>query len=74
MSRSDRESPRKQRDFVLKTGFDLNTFNVSGIDIPGINAALIAHGYGMNAREAERPEDLGALRHAFDSREPTTDP
>jgi benzoylformate decarboxylase len=45
--------------------------NVPGIDIPGINAALIAQGYGMKAREVDRPEDLEpALRCAFDSHEP----
>jgi len=45
--------------------------NVPGIDIPGINAALIAQGYGMKAREVGRPEDLEpALRCAFDSQEP----
>jgi benzoylformate decarboxylase len=32
--------------------------NVPGIDIPGINPTLIAQGYGMNAREVDRPEDL----------------
>ena len=45
--------------------------NVPGIDIPGINAALIAQGYGMKAREVDRAEDLApALRCAFDSKEP----
>ena len=45
--------------------------NVPGIDIPGINAALIAQGYGMKAREVDRPEDLApALKCAFDSNEP----
>jgi len=44
--------------------------NVPGIDIPGINAALIAQGYGMKAREVDRAEDLEpALRCAFDSHE-----
>jgi benzoylformate decarboxylase len=45
--------------------------NVPGIDIPGINAALIAQGYGMKARELDRPQDLEpALRCALDSHEP----
>jgi len=45
--------------------------NVPGIDIPGIHAALIAQGYGMKAREVDRPEDLEpALRCAFNLREP----
>lgn len=45
--------------------------NVPGIDIPGINPALIAQGYGMKAREVDHPEDLEpALRCAFDSHEP----
>jgi len=45
--------------------------NVPGIDIPGINAALIAQGYGMKSREVDRPEDLEpALKCAFDSNEP----
>jgi benzoylformate decarboxylase len=45
--------------------------NVPGIDIPGINPALLAQGYGMKAREVDRPEDLeAALRCAFDSPEP----
>jgi len=46
--------------------------NVPGIDIPGINTALIAQGYGMRAREVDRPEELeAALRCAFDSQEPS---
>jgi benzoylformate decarboxylase len=45
--------------------------NVPGIDIPGINAALIAQGYGMKAREVDHPADLEAsLRCAFDSHDP----
>ena len=32
--------------------------NVPGIDIPGIDAVTIAQGYGMTAREVDRPEDL----------------
>jgi benzoylformate decarboxylase len=45
--------------------------NVPGIDIPGINAALIAKGYGMNAREVDRPEDLEpALKCAFAANKP----
>ncbi|HKS74341.1 MAG TPA: thiamine pyrophosphate-dependent enzyme, partial [Terriglobales bacterium] len=42
--------------------------NVSGMDIPGIDIVKIAQGYGMAAREIDRPEDLeGALREAFAS-------
>jgi benzoylformate decarboxylase len=45
--------------------------NVPGIDIPGINLALIAQGYGMKAREVDRPEDLEpALECALDAHEP----
>ena len=45
--------------------------NVPGIDIPGIDAVKIAQGYGMNAREVDRPEDLEpALKCAFASQEP----
>ncbi|MGA9630094.1 MAG: thiamine pyrophosphate-dependent enzyme, partial [Candidatus Acidiferrales bacterium] len=45
--------------------------NVPGIDIPGIDAVKIAQGYGMNAREVDRPEDLEpALKAAFASQEP----
>lgn len=40
--------------------------NVPGIDIPGIDATLIARGYGMQARAVERPEELEpALREAL---------
>jgi benzoylformate decarboxylase len=45
--------------------------NVPGIDIPGIDAVLIAQGYGMKAREVDRPEDLEpALKEAFASKGP----
>ena len=45
--------------------------NVPGIDIPGINTVKIAQGYGMNAREVDRPEDLEpALKCAFAAQEP----
>ncbi|HKV05508.1 MAG TPA: benzoylformate decarboxylase [Candidatus Acidoferrales bacterium] len=45
--------------------------NVPGIDIPGIDAVKIAQGYGMTAREVDRPEDLEpALKCAFASKEP----
>jgi benzoylformate decarboxylase len=45
--------------------------NVPGIDIPGINAALIAQAYGMKAHEVDRPEDFEpTLRCAFDSHHP----
>ena len=45
--------------------------NVPGIDIPGIDAVKIAQGYGMTAREVDRPEDLErALKFAFAAKEP----
>jgi len=45
--------------------------NAPGIDIPGIDAVKIAQGYGMNAREVDRPEDLEpALKCAFAAKEP----
>jgi benzoylformate decarboxylase len=45
--------------------------NVPGIDIPGIDAVKIAQGYGMTAREVDRPEDLEpALKSAFAAKEP----
>jgi benzoylformate decarboxylase len=41
--------------------------NVPGIDIPGIDATLIARGYGMQARAVDRPEELeAALRDALE--------
>lgn len=40
--------------------------NVPGMDLPGIDVVKIAQGYGLAAREIERPEELeGALREAF---------
>lgn len=45
--------------------------NVPGIDIPGIDAVKLAQGYGMNALEVDRPEDLEpALQAAFAARSP----
>lgn len=45
--------------------------NVPGIDIPGIDAVKIAQGYGMAAREVDRPEDLEpALKEALSAKEP----
>jgi benzoylformate decarboxylase len=45
--------------------------NVPGMDIPGINPVLLAQGYGMPAREVNRPEDLEpALREAFAAKGP----
>jgi benzoylformate decarboxylase len=45
--------------------------NVPGIDIPGIDAVKLAQGYGMKAREVDRPEDLEpALRAAFAAQSP----
>jgi len=43
--------------------------NVPGMDIPGIDMVKIAQGYGMEAQEVDRPEDLEpALRAAFAAR------
>ena len=45
--------------------------NVPGMDIPDIDVAQIARGYGMTAQHIERPQDLEpALREAFASDEP----
>ncbi len=45
--------------------------NVPGIDIPGIDAVKIAEGYGLKAREVDRPEDLEqVLKCAFAANEP----
>jgi benzoylformate decarboxylase len=45
--------------------------NVPGMDIPGIDMAKLAQGYGMAAMEVDRPEDLEpALREAFRSQSP----
>ena len=45
--------------------------NVPGMDIPGIDAVKIAQGYGMAAREVDRPEDLEpALKEALSAKEP----
>jgi benzoylformate decarboxylase len=45
--------------------------NVPGMDIPNIDVVKIAQGYGMAAREVDRPADLEpALRVAFASQEP----
>jgi benzoylformate decarboxylase len=42
--------------------------NVPGMDIPGIDVVKLAQGYGMAAKEVDRPEDLEpALREAFAS-------
>ena len=44
--------------------------NVPGIDIEGIDEVKIAEGYGLSAREVDRPIDLEpALREAFAARE-----
>ena len=46
--------------------------NVPGIDIPGIDATLLARGYGMQARAVDHPENLEpALREALSSAGPT---
>jgi benzoylformate decarboxylase len=40
--------------------------NVHGMDLPGIDIVKIAEGYGLSAKEIDRPEDLEpALREAF---------
>ena len=45
--------------------------NVAGMDIPGIDMVKIAQGYGVAAREVDRPEELEpAFREAFASPEP----
>jgi len=45
--------------------------NVPGIDIPGIDATLLARGYGMQACAVDRPEDLEpTLREALSSANP----
>lgn len=42
--------------------------NVPGMDLPGIDVVKLAQGYGMAAKEVDRPEDLEpALREAFAS-------
>jgi benzoylformate decarboxylase len=45
--------------------------NVAGMDIPGIDMVQIAEGYGMAARQVDRPEELEpALKEAFALHEP----
>jgi len=45
--------------------------NVPGMEIPGIDMVKIAQGYGMNAQDVDRAEELEpALRAAFASNEP----
>jgi benzoylformate decarboxylase len=45
--------------------------NVPGLELPGIDAVLIAQAFGLAAREVDRPEDLApALGEAFTSRDP----
>jgi benzoylformate decarboxylase len=45
--------------------------SVHGMDLPGIDIVRIAQGYGLSAREIDRPEDLEpALRAAFASAAP----
>jgi benzoylformate decarboxylase len=45
--------------------------NVAGIDLPGIDMVKIAQGYGVDAQEVDRPEDLEpALKKAFASKQP----
>jgi len=40
--------------------------SVPGMDLPGLDAAKIAEGYGLTAKEVHRAEDLEpALREAF---------
>jgi benzoylformate decarboxylase len=40
--------------------------NVRGMDLPGIDIVKIAQGYGLSAKEIDRPEELEpALREAF---------
>ncbi len=45
--------------------------NVPGMDIPGIDMVKIAQGYGMAAREVDRPEDLErVLKEEFAAKGP----
>jgi len=45
--------------------------NVPGVDIPGIDIVKLAQGYGMNAREIDRAEDLeAAFQGAFATQAP----
>jgi benzoylformate decarboxylase len=45
--------------------------NVAGMDLPGIDMVKIAEGYGVKAREVDRPEDIEpALKEAFASNQP----
>jgi benzoylformate decarboxylase len=45
--------------------------NVPGMELPGIDLVKLAQGYGMAAREVDRPEDLEpVLREAFASPRP----
>jgi benzoylformate decarboxylase len=45
--------------------------NVHGMDLPGIDIVKIAQGYGLAAREVDRPEDLErVLREEFASQGP----
>jgi benzoylformate decarboxylase len=45
--------------------------NVHGMDLPGIDIVKIAEGYGMPAREVDRPEDLErVLKEEFASQGP----
>jgi benzoylformate decarboxylase len=45
--------------------------NVHGMDLPGIDMVKIAQGYGMPAREVDRPEDLErVLKEEFASQGP----
>ena len=43
--------------------------NVPGVNLPGIDVVKLAEGYGMPAKEIDRPEDLEpALKDAFASK------
>ena len=45
--------------------------NVPGMDLPGLDMVKLAEGYGMRAREVDRPERLeDALKDAFRTPEP----
>jgi benzoylformate decarboxylase len=64
----------QNRDYSALRGFARFTgvgLNVPGLEIPGIHAAKLAEGYGMAAREVDRPEGLEpALREALASEKP----
>jgi benzoylformate decarboxylase len=64
---------RNQDYSALKSFCDFTQVgrNVAGMDIPGIDMVKIAQGYGMEAEEVDRPQDLEpVLKAAFASQGP----